>query len=309
MQVSTKSPRKSAVFVSLLLGGVMFSSCTASVQPSLNQAFTASDSVESRGVAPPIVMNQSIPEAVPQPQTATTRAQLIKKAAMTIIVKSVSESVDAVSQIINQRQGDLIGLDETQPTGEFSRHWASITLRVPQNVLEDTLEDLAKLGTVSHRNITAEDVGDRLVDLQARLNNLQRTEANLQKIMDRAGSIKDVLSVSQELSRVREPIEQIQAQLKSLQNQVAYSTITLSLEAAVASSSPQTSVTSEMQETWNSSTHSLQRLGVGLIKMAIWFMVYSPVFVILGIAIYSLIRWRRSHTPVLADIGESRNSD
>jgi hypothetical protein len=308
MQVSTKSPQKSAVFVSVLLGGVMFSSCAASVQPSLNQAFTTSDSVESREVVPPTVMNESIAEAPLQP-AAAPRAQLVKKAAMTIIVKSVSESIDGVSQIINQRQGDLIGLDETQPAGEISRHWASITLRVPQNVLENTLEDLAKLGTVSRRNITAEDVGDRLVDLQARLNNLQRTEANLQKIMDRAGSIKDVLSVSQELSRVRESIEQIQAQLKSLQNQVAYSTITLSLEAAVASSSPQTSVTSEMQETWNSSTHSLQKLGIGLIKMAIWLIVYSPVFVILAIAIYSLIRWRRNHAPVLADIAKSTHSD
>jgi hypothetical protein len=307
MQVSTKSPQKSAFLISLLLGGVTFSSCAASVQPTLNQAFTASDSVESREVVPPTVMNESIVETPLQP--AAPRAQLVKKAAMTIIVKSVSESIDGVSQIINQRQGDLIGLDETQPSGEISRHWASITLRVPQNLLEDTLEDLAKLGTVSQRNITAEDVGDRLVDLQARLNNLQRTEANLQKIMDRAGSIKDILSVSQELSRVRESIEQIQAQLKSLQNQVAYSTITLSLEAAVASSSPQTSVTSEMQETWNSSTHSLQKLGIGLIKMAIWLIVYSPVFVLLGIAIYSLMRWRRSHAPVLANIGESRNSD
>jgi hypothetical protein len=307
MHVSTKSPQKSAVFVSVLLSGVMFSSCAASVRPSLNQAFTASDSVESRAAAPP-TLSPSIPEAVPEP-AAAPRAQLIKKAAMTIIVKSVGESVDAVSQIINQRQGDLIALDETQPTGEFSRHSASITLRVPENVLEDTLEDLAKLGTVSHRNITAEDVGDRLVDLQARLNNLQRTEANLQKIMDRAGSIKDVLSVSQELSYVRESIEQIQAQLKSLQNQVAYSTITLNLEAAVASSSPQTSVISQMRETWNSSTHSLQKLGIGLIKIAIWLIVYSPVFVLLGIAIYSLMRWRRSHAPFLANIGESRNSD
>jgi peptidoglycan hydrolase CwlO-like protein len=94
------------------------------------------------------------------------------------------------------------------------------------------------LGTVENRNITAADVGDRLVDFQARLTNLQKTEANLQKIMARAGSVRDVLSFAQELSNVRETIEQIDAQLKTLQNQVAYSTITLNLEAAVSSTIP-----------------------------------------------------------------------
>jgi hypothetical protein len=74
------------------------------------------------------------------------------------------------------------------------------------------------LGTVENRNITAADVGDRLVDFQARLTNLQKTEANLQKIMARAGSVRDVLSFAQELSNVRETIEQIDAQLKTLQN-------------------------------------------------------------------------------------------
>ncbi|WP_074163329.1 DUF4349 domain-containing protein [Nodularia spumigena] len=225
MRVSTKLPQKSAVLVSALLGGVIFSSCASSVQPSLNPGLSSGDRPQNIAAAQPTI-SESMPqaEAAPVPRALP---QLIKKAAMFVIVNSVSQSIDAVSQIINQQQGDIIGLNERQPTRETNRHTASMTLRVPQNLLEPTIKELAKLGTVSNRNITAEDVGDRLVDFQARLNNLQRTEANLQKIMDRAGSIRDVLSVAQELNNVRQSIEQIDAQLKSLKNQVAYSTITL----------------------------------------------------------------------------------
>ena len=86
-------------------------------------------------------------------------------------------------------------------------------MRVPQNLLEKTLNELAELGAVQSRNISAEDVGEKIVDFQARLSNLRRTESNLLKIMDKSGSVKDILSVAQELSRVREQIVRFTAQL------------------------------------------------------------------------------------------------
>jgi len=291
MSLSTSLPRHSAFLVSALLGGVIFTSCSRAPLPT-NKALPP--------IAGDMAVNQTAPsesvaqraEAAPVPRT---RPQLIKKAAMTVVVNSVDKSIDAVSQIIAKQQGDLIGLNERQPTKDNSRHTASIQLRVPQNSLEPTLEEIAKLGTVESRNITAEDVGDRLVDFQARLTNLRKTEANLQKIMDRAGSVRDVLSVAQELSQVRQSIEQIDAQLKNLQNQVAYSTITLNLEAAVSSTSPQRAVGSQIQETWNKSTQSLGAFTLGLLKLGIWLMVYSPYLLILAASIYGFTRWRRTH--------------
>ncbi|MDZ7959917.1 MAG: DUF4349 domain-containing protein [Aulosira sp. DedQUE10] len=297
MSASTKLPGKSALFVSALLGSVIFTSC-ASVPQTSNKALPTMAGESTANQAAPLAETKDVSqkaEAAPVPQT---RPQLIKKAAMTVIVNSVDQSIDAVSKIINNKQGDLIGLNERQPTQENARHTASITLRVPQKQLDSTLNELAKLGTVENRNITAEDVSNQLVDIQARLSNLRKTEANLQKIMDRSGSVRDVLSVAQELSNVRQSIEQIDAQLKNFQNQVAYSTITLNLEAAVSSSSPQRGLGSQIQETWNNSSHSVGEFTVGLLKLGIWLMVYSPYFLILAAAIYGLNRWRRSSQPV-----------
>lgn len=306
MYASTRSPHKSALFMSALLGGIIFTSC-ASVPSTSNQALPPSSADR---VAAPI--NENASGGSQQAEAASVpraRPQLIKKASMTAIVNSVDKSIDAVSQIITKQQGDLIGLREQQPTNDSSRHTASIQLRVPQNLLEPTLEEFAKLGTVENRNITAEDVGDRLVDFQARLTNLRKTEANLQKIMDRAGSVKDVLSVAQELSNVRQSIEQIDAQLKNLQNQVAYSTITLNLEAAVSTTSPQRAVGSQIQETWNNSTHSFGAFTVGLLKLGIWLIVYSPYLLILAAGVYGLSRWRRTHSPRLRLLQTPKTTD
>lgn len=296
MPASTRLPGKSALFVSALLGTVIFTSC-ASVPQTRSKALPPSTGNTLNQAAPAVESGggSQKADAAPVPQT---RPQLIKKAAMTVIVNSVDQSIDAVTKIINNKQGDLIGLNEYQPTKENARHTASITLRVPQNQLDSTLNELAKLGTVENRNITAEDVSNQLVDVQARLTNLRKTEANLQKIMDRSGSVRDVLSVAQELSNVRQSIEQIDAQLKNLQNQVAYSTITLNLEAAVSSSSQGRGLGSQIQETWNNSSHSVGEFSVGLLKLGIWLMVYSPYLLILAAAIYGLNRWRRNSQPV-----------
>ncbi|MCC5664584.1 DUF4349 domain-containing protein [Nostoc sp. CHAB 5784] len=307
MYVSTKLPRTSALFVSALLGGVIFTSCASSHQLANKQLPPmAADGAANQASAP---ANESSSQKAETAPIARSRPQLIKKAAISLTVNSVEKTIDAVSQIINKQQGDLIGLKQQQPKNDNPRYTATIQLRIPENLLESTLEELAKLGTVKSRNITAEDVGDRLVDFQARLTNLQKTEANLQKIMDRAGSVRDVLSVAQELSNVRETIEQINAQLKSLQNQVAYSTITLNLEAAVSSTSSQPAFGLQVQETWNKSTHSLSSFSVGLLKLGIWLIVYSPYLLIFAALIYGFTRWRRTHSPRLTQTPESSSSE
>jgi hypothetical protein len=167
-------------------------------------------------------------------------------------------------------------------------------MRVPQNLLSPTLESIAKLGIGENRHITAEDVGDRLVDFQARLTNLRKTEANIQKIMDRAGSINEVLNVSSKLSETREQIEEIDAALQNLQNQVAYSTISLNLEAATSSSNPQRNIGLQIQETWNNSTNSFSAFTINLCKFGIWLFVYSPYIIIIAVSVYAFKRWRRN---------------
>lgn len=286
--------KKSSVIFSLLLTGFISTSCAAAPE-SMNQV----SSQEAAPAAAPAIVEDGVnaTQNKQEPPLPRQRPQLIKKATMTVIVDSVEKSVDIISKIVNQQQGDIIKLEQKQAKDDNALQTATIQLRIPENSLEATLNELAKLGTVESRNISAQDVGSQLVDFQARLANLRKTEANLQKIMDRAGSVKDVLNVSNELSNVRQSIEQIDAQLKSLQNQVSYSTITINLEAAVSGNKQGRDLGSQIQQTWNNSTRSLGSFTTGILKLCIWLMVYSPYLLIITASIYGFNRWRRSHQP------------
>ena len=184
-------------------------------------------------------------------ETPATRPQLIKKAELSVVVKSIDATTKSVTNIVEKQQGDILGFQNQKPPDSSVRQTASVEIRVPQERLETTLEALAKLGTVENRSLTAEDVTDQLVDSEARLRNLRKSEEMVLKIMERSGSVGDVLKASQELSKIRESIERIDAQLKSLRNQVAYSTISLTLQAAVsAQQTPEASLGLRVQETW-----------------------------------------------------------
>lgn len=275
MNRSSHSPFPLNSLLSTLLGTLLLTSCQAAGNVQLEQQKAA---MPSRPADAPAAPTQS---AKPDNQVPQSRPQLVKTAEIVLVVKSIDDTLRQASQIVQQQQGDILGLQDDKPENS-SRQKASMKIRVPQNRLETTLDALAKLGTVQRRNLTAEDVTDQLVDFQARLRNLRQTENSLLEIMKRSGSVGDVLKVSQELSKVRESIEQIDAQLKSLTNRVAYSTITLQLEAAVSSTTPQQPLGLQVQDTWNNATHAVGELTTGLIRLMIWLLAYSPYLLLFG---------------------------
>lgn len=227
-------------------------------------------------------------------ETTATRPQLIKKAELSVVVKSIDASTKSVTNIVEKQQGDILGFQNQKPPDSSVRQTASVEIRVPQERLETTLDTLAKLGTVENRSLKAEDVTAQLVDSEARLRNLRKSEEMVLKIMERSGSVGDVLKAAQELSNIRESIERIDAQLKSLRNQVAYSTISLTLEAAVSAQQTQEpSLGLRAQETWGKATHSVGELTLGFLGLGIWLLAYSPYFLLIAAAVYGFNRFKK----------------
>ena len=83
----------------------------------------------------------------------------------------------------------------------------------------------------------------------------------------------------------------------------------LKLEAAVATTTDSRSFNSQIQETWNNSTYSLREFSIGLLRLGIWLLVYSPYLTLLGAAIYGFTRLRRSQSRDVLGRGTPPNAD
>lgn len=235
--------------------------------------------------------------ASPRDDTTITagQPQLIKRAQLSLVVDSVDKSLKSASQMIRTHQGDILDLQDNQI--ETVQRTAYLRIRVPQANLDALLESLGELGTVQQQGLSAEDVSTQLVDAQARLRNLRKSEESLLKIMERSGEISHVLEVSRELSRVREQIEQIDARVQNLQTQVRYSTVDLTLAAAVASQPIGRPLGETIGATWQHATQSVGDLTVGLMQIGLWLLAYSPyllVITIAGVLGYRTLRGRPS---------------
>jgi hypothetical protein len=257
-----------------LMGGI--TSCASAPVPSIASspaALPMAQSPESVSQALDSPIANSVPRSQPQ---------LIKTATLQITVPTVTEAIEKVKTIAQQQQGDILNLSDRVPTETNRYRTAALQIRVPQAKLEAALQALKGLGAVDSQAVTAEDVSTQIVDFQARLKNLRRTEDMLLEIMGRSGGMTDVLKVSQELSSVRSQVEQITAQLTAMQNQVAYSAISLNLLEAKATVRSQPAVDTQIGNTWESATHSFGKLTVDLLQLGIWLLVYSPYWVVLG---------------------------
>ena len=241
--------------------------------------------------------NERVSDRSPAVPTASAaRApQLIKHASLRLALPDVDAAIASISEILTRHQGDLLQLSDYDGESRAPRQ-VSLQIRVPQTQLDGALESLRNLGTVTNQSISAEDVSTQLVDLQARIRNLRQSEAALLEIMERSGSIADVLEVTRELTAVRETIERNDAQLKSLQNQVAYSTISITLVSTQVPAPTVSPVSEALSQTWTTATTSVRSLSVGLLKLMLWLLAFSPYIGVLLLTGWTARRyWTRQH--------------
>ncbi len=276
-----------------LVGLILMAGCSTAkiasesdIQPQAGSAPTAASAESSNDLA-------AESAALTRLEAPASAPQLAKRADVTLRVSSVAEAIDGAIAIARAQQGDILTLEDSTPESSVARRQAFVQIRVPQSQLDTLLKELAELGTVQQRMITAEDVSTQLVDLDARLRNLRKTEELLLGIMERSGDVADVLQVAQEVSTVRASIEQIDAQLKTLRNRVSYSTVSIRLESAIAASTSPLALRDELGNTWQRATLSFRDVSVGLMKLVTWLLVYSPYLAIILLAGFGVYRLRR----------------
>lgn len=292
-QIRSQTGLNLRFYLGLIISILALSSCSA-----VNETNSAK-MINSPASAPaPLAAADGLEMANSAPQPTTTepkkQSQLIKRAQLTLIVQSIHQTTESITEIIKKQQGDILKFEAQKSPDNSQRQTAYLEFRVPQQRLETTLNALAKLGTVENQMITAEDVSDQLVDVQARLRNLRKSEEMILKIMERSGSVGDVLKAANELSTIRESIERIDAQLRNLQNQVAYSTINLRIESLVSVTPAPDNLGLRVQETWGKATHTMGEFTWLLVGLVLWLLAFSPYLLIIGGGIYGYCWYRQN---------------
>jgi type II secretory pathway pseudopilin PulG len=210
---------------------------------------------------------------------------VIRKAELTVMVDDIDKAEAKMEQLVQTAGGyveNASGWELASPAPSLK-----VTSRVPEKAFDSVLGEFEKLGRRTTKSISAQDVTEQIVDMDARMKTMLIQEEAYRRMLRNVTHLADSIALQDRLMSLREQIESIQGQRKSLASLAEMSTIELTFEQR---SSPEVVAASDPNwggDAWNSAlsaaTGTFHFLGVAVI----WLAVFSP-FVLLALAPYFL---------------------
>lgn len=211
----------------LLVLGLLLAGCVSSPWGGETSSRDA-EGMQSLSSSPAFPGGAGSGSSVSAPAPAADLDQkVIRTASINLEVANVSSALDELKAIAIAHGGYTGSL--SAGTRYDDRKYATVTLRIPAGAFDAATADAKRLGTLLSESLSAEDVTEEYVDLQARRTALAGQLAQYTRIMERAGNVSEVLEVQAQIERVQVEIDRIDGRLKYLDNRVEYATVTVSL--------------------------------------------------------------------------------
>ncbi len=194
---------------------------------------------------------------------ATSSNRRISRASVVVTVPDLTEASDKVRALAATHGGfvsqETVGVSGTTSIDDYSGYSSSysggsspapgvpdstssplyvrpgearIVLRVDPDQTTTVMDEIGKVGEESSRWRTDTDVELKLVDLDSRIETKTRSIEDLRTMMGKATEISDLVTLEREIATRTEDLESLKAQKASLDDAVAYSTVTAVLRTA-----------------------------------------------------------------------------
>jgi len=166
-------------------------------------------------------------------QPADFGRDIIYTADLTIAVTDVAAAGEEAARVISSFGGILFG----QRTEGLPDPRSVLTFKVLPEDFQDALAALGSIGEVRTQNVSADDVTDRIVDLESRILTAETSVERLRGFLENATTIEDIAQLENQLVKRETTLEQMYGQRRTLKDAVALATITVRLTEAFANPS------------------------------------------------------------------------
>jgi hypothetical protein len=288
---------------SVLLGGGMFlAGCSASTNSSASTSVAAGQAdagQPARAAAPSAAVGNSAGHGSTGStgSTGTTvrlapASSIIYTAQLTVRAGDVGSAAAQAAQIAAGAGGYVSSETTKADPGHPSEATASVQLKIPVAVYPATLGQLGhRLGRQLALQQQAQDVTQRVADVNSQVASDQAAIAQLRALLRHAGSVGELLSVQNQINSEESDLESMQAQQRALGHEVSYATVTLTILGPKAKPVPhRPKAPPTLAAGFSAGWHAL-RVAVS------WTLAFlgaiAPFAVVLAVAGYVVYRGRR----------------
>lgn len=205
-------------------------------------------------------------------------------------VESMSVGSDGTVYPVSPTDGGIVY--DTMPY-PYPTDGAWITVRVPADQLQSVVDELDDVGEVTATNLSRQDVTEQTVDLEARIDAAQASVDRLTELMAQAQSVADLIAAESALSERQATLESYQQQLEMLDDQVAMSTLSVTVvpEVEPVTADP-AGFGDGLAAGWNGLVATLNGIVVALGFLLPWLVVAAVIALVVW-GIVRLVRGRR----------------
>lgn len=214
-----------------------------------------------------------------------------RKLIRTIYIDAETEDLTALQEALTQQIAQLGGYVEAKELyngsnyAGYIRRNLNMTVRIPAEKADAFVSNVSEQSNIVSSNESMDDVTLQYVDTESHVKALETEQDRLLELLEQAADLKDILTLEEHLTSVRYQLERYASQLRSLENQVTYATIHLS----VTEVKEYTPVVKEEPTAWERISKgfvtSLKDIGEGATEFFIWVVVNSPYLLIWGVVI------------------------
>ena len=208
---------------------------------------------------------------------ALANRKIIRNADLTVETLSfdtfLNELASSVGSFGGYVESSSIGDRGYYRNGQKLRY-ARYTIRIPADQLDTFLNTVSDLGNVTALSTGLKDVTTNYVDSEKHLEALRTEQSALLEILAKAETIEDIITVQDRLTYVRYQIESYEAILRTYDDQVALSSVNLTVNEV----EKETPVEKETfgQEVSRRFNASLESVGNTFKSFAAWFLGNAP---------------------------------
>ncbi len=181
----------------------------------------------TQGQAAPATGNPPA-EAPEHVAPAPSTRKVIRNGQMEFEVDRFDAAFAQVSKL-TQENGGYVGTTDSEklPNAKVK---GTVTVRVPPDRLDTLVLQLRGIGDLKSQKLEAQDISKHYSDLDSELRAAKAMEERLLNIIKEGkGQIKDLLAAEKELGNWRQKVEQITGEMRYYDNQVALSTLNITL--------------------------------------------------------------------------------
>ena len=161
-------------------------------------------------------------------QTSGFGRDIIFTADLTVAAADVATAGEEATRQIQLLGGFLFGQRTTGDPTPMS----ILTFKVSPDDFQEALDRLGSIGDLRTQNVSADDVTERIVDVQSRINTAEASVERLRALLEGAVDIKTIVELENELLQRETQLETMRGSLRTLEDQVALATIVLTITEA-----------------------------------------------------------------------------